>query len=105
MEVYQCVATHTSGKQAELSDTKLWKELSINAQSAFFTFLIAKNANVQILSSAQLTITGEDGKAVAGLGNTNIPLWVGSEEPSKSPFLCDSERGIACYWCCYTRRY
>lgn len=85
-KVYQCVATHTSGKQAELSDTKLWKELSINAQSAFFTFLIAKNANVQILSSAQLTITGEDGKAVAGLGNTNIPLWVGSEEPSKSPF-------------------
>ena len=90
-KVYQCATTHTSGKQAELSDTKLWKELSINAQSAFFTFLIAKNANVQILSSARVVIPNDIGETAAGLANGDIPLWVGNNEPSKAPFNVTKE--------------
>lgn len=89
--IYQCVKTHTAGKQAELSDRTLWKELSINAQSAFFTFLIAKNANIQILSSSRIVIPNEIGETAAGLANGDIPLWVGNNVPAKAPFNVTKE--------------
>lgn len=85
-KIYQCVMTHEGGTDGELSDTNLWKEVSVNAQSAFFTYLIAKNATIQMLSSSRFVVTNPDNTIVAGMGNSDIPLWVGGSNPSSAPF-------------------
>lgn len=85
-KIYQCVMTHEGGTDGELSDINLWKEVSVNAQSAFFTYLIAKNATIQMLSSSRFVVTNPDNTIVAGMGNSDIPLWVGGSNPSSAPF-------------------
>lgn len=85
-KVYQCVSTHEAGTDVELTDSSLWKEVSVNAQSAFFTFLIAKNAAIQMLSSSKFIITDTDGAAVAGLQNGDVPLWIGSATPMQAAY-------------------
>lgn len=90
-KIYQCVMTHEGGTDGELSNTNLWKEVSVNAQSAFFTYLIAKNATIQMLSSSKIIIPNEIGNTAAGLANGDIPLWIGHNDPSKAPFNVTKE--------------
>lgn len=84
-KVYMCLDTHQAAATLA-QDLSHWTEVSINAASAFFTFLIAKNANIKMLTSAQFTIAEENGTVVAGLANTDYPLWVGGSVPSSAPF-------------------
>ena len=88
--VYQCTQTHVAASSFS-ADSSKWSEVSVNVASAFFTFLIAKNANIKILSSAQFTIAETNGSVVAGLANTSVPLWVGSGTPSSAPFRVTRE--------------
>lgn len=83
-KVYMCKETHVAAATFN-EDLSYWSEVSVNAASAFFTYLIAKNANIKILSSAQITVAETNGNVVAGLANTNIPLWVGGK-PEDAPF-------------------
>ena len=83
--VYMCNETHVAASSFN-DDSSYWSEVNINAASAFFTYLIAKNANIKILTSAQFTIAEANGTIVAGLANKEVPLWVGSSNPSKAPF-------------------
>lgn len=84
-KVYMCNETHVAASTFA-NDIGYWTEVSVNAASAFFKYLIAKNANIKILASAQFTIADTDGSVVAGLANTTVPLWVGSGVPGSAPF-------------------
>ena len=83
--VYMCTETHVAASSFN-NDASYWSEVNINAASAFFTYLIAKNANIKILASAQFTIAEANGTVVAGLINDTIPLWIGASLPSNAPF-------------------
>lgn len=84
-KVYMCNETHVAASTFS-ADSSYWDEVNINAASAFFTYLIAKNANIKILASAQFTIAEANGTVVAGLINDTIPLWIGATLPSNAPF-------------------
>lgn len=81
--VYQCKTTHTSASTFN-ADSSNWKDVSTYS-AAFFKYLIAKNATIKLLSSSQFNIMN-NGSVIAGLGNTNIPLWVGDADPGSAPF-------------------
>ena len=84
-KVYMCLDTHQAAATFE-QDLSHWSEVSINAASAFFKWLIAKNANIRILTSAQFSIADTNGNVVAGFANTEVPLFVGGSVPSSAPF-------------------
>ena len=84
-KVYMCTETHVAASTFA-NDSSYWSEVNVNAASAFFTYLIAKNANIKILASAQFTIAEANGTVVAGLINDTIPLWIGASLPSNAPF-------------------
>lgn len=81
--IYQCKATHT-GAATWAADKNQWVKVAVNAGSAFFTNLIAKNAKVKLLTGAQMIATEEDGTPVAGVVNGNYPLWVGDKVDGKA---------------------
>lgn len=76
--IYQCKATHT-GAATWAADKNQWVKVAVNAGSAFFTNLIAKNAKVKLLTGAQMIATENDGTPVAGVVNGDYPLWVGDK--------------------------
>ena len=81
--IYQCKATHT-GAATWAADKNQWVKVAVNAGSAFFTNLIAKNAKVKLLTGAQMIATENDGTPVAGVVNGDYPLWVGDEVDGKA---------------------
>ena len=81
--IYQCKATHT-GAATWAEDKSQWVKVAVNAGSAFFTNLIAKNAKVKLLTGAQMIATEEDGTPVAGVVNGDYPLWVGDKVDGKA---------------------
>ena len=83
--VYMCKETHVAAASWE-QDAGYWEQVSINAASAYFNFLIARNANIKMLSSAKFTIADTNGTDVAGLANDNFPLWVGNATAANAPF-------------------
>ena len=81
--IYQCKATHT-GAATWAADKNQWVKVAVNAGSAFFTNLIAKNAKVKLLTGAQMIATENDGTPVAGVVNGNYPMWVGDKVDGKA---------------------
>ena len=77
-DVYLCKTTHT-GAATWAEDKSQWVKVAVNAGSAFFTNLIAKNAKVKLLTGAQMIATENDGTPVAGVVNGDYPLWVGDK--------------------------
>ena len=84
--VYMCAMTHEATASTFNGDSSNWTEVSINAASAYFKYIIAKNANIKILSSAQFTIVNSDGTVAAGFANGEIPFWIGHATPGSAPF-------------------
>ncbi len=84
--VYKCVDTHTSAStfRTDLANGH-WEEVDLNLGSAYFKYLIAKNATIKLLSSTQFTVV-EQGVPIAGFANTQVPLWVGNQTPEQAPF-------------------
>ena len=82
-DVYLCKTTHT-GAATWAEDKSQWVKVAVNAGSAFFTNLIAKNAKVKLLTGAQMIATEEDGTPVAGVVNGNYPMWVGDKVDGKA---------------------
>ena len=82
-DVYLCKTTHT-GAATWAADKSQWVKVAVNAGSAFFTNLIAKNAKVKLLTGAQMIVTENDGTPVAGVVNGDYPLWVGDEVDGKA---------------------
>lgn len=69
------IRKYFTSAQTEYSDGRqclgegYWSETSLNAVSAFFTFLVARNAFIRMLSGSQFVITDGQGKVLAGMGN------------------------------------
>ncbi len=80
---YQCKSTHM-GAATWAEDKSQWVKVAVNAGSAFFTNLIAKNAKVKLLTGAQMIATENDGTPVAGVVNGDYPLWVGDKVDGKA---------------------
>lgn len=70
-------------------------EVGINYSSAFFTQLIARNANVRMLSGAEIVMLDADNqKVVAGVSNagqTGYHFWSGDADPNKASFSVDEK--------------
>ena len=78
-DVYQCTTAYIYRDGAPLppQDSTHWKPVSINAASAFFSVLIARDARLDFLSSNAITVR-KPGAATpyAGLGGA-FPFWAG----------------------------
>ena len=69
-----------------------FEEVSVNAASAFFTNLIAKDAYVNMLTGSSFVITDEDGNVLSGMGNmtdsngNKYYLWSGGQDADNATF-------------------
>lgn len=82
-----------------------FEEVAINASSAFFTQLIARNANVRMLSGAEIVMLDAGNNVVAGVSNAGVKhngesgeqigyhFWSGASNPNKALFSVN-ENGI-----------
>lgn len=61
-DVYMCKATSTTYAAGDEKNTSKWEEVSQNEASAYFTYLIAKEANINVLSGASFTIQDSNGE-------------------------------------------
>ncbi len=76
-------------------------EIATNQTAAFFTQLVAKNANIEVLTGAQYYIVDENNVTAGGFGkvedendgNTYM-IWAGGEAPSAAPFAVDSAGNV-----------
>ena len=85
--VYMCKTTHQalSSLALDLAGQNYWTNVSTSV-AHFFHYLIAKNANINILTGAQFIIAESNGNVVAGLANNTYPLWLGHSTPASAPF-------------------
>lgn len=97
--VWMCKETHealsaTFADDREANPTK-WEPVSENAASAFFTYLIAKNAHFKFGSGNQFVIQDSNGNTVAGLTGAipdanredeSVRIWAGGSYPYLAPF-------------------
>lgn len=82
-----------------------FEEVAINASSAFFTQLIARNANVRMLSGAEIVMLDDGNNVVAGVSNAGVKhsgeggeqigyhFWSGDADPNEASFSVN-ENGI-----------
>ncbi len=71
-------------------------EVAINASSAFFTQMFARNANIRMLSGATITMLNDDQVVVAGMSNAETEngqlgyhFWSGGESGDSANFSVD----------------
>lgn len=84
---------------------KRFEQVALNSSSAFFTQLIARNANVRMLSGAEIVMLDAENNVVAGVSNADIKhngegdkkigyhFWSGAPDPNNASFSVN-EKGI-----------
>lgn len=83
-DVYRCVQSYVY--QAALhalppADTDHWRSVGVNADSAFFSFLIARDARIDFLQGNAIAIRKKHATApYAGMGG-DFPFWAGAAQP------------------------
>lgn len=77
-KVYRCLRKHSNHEPGATGSGAYWSEVSAEARDAFFTFLIAQQASIQMLTGSQFVIYNEQGDVVAGMGNNDDAyIWAG----------------------------
>lgn len=72
-------------------DVQLLKNISADL-SHFFTNLVAKNANIKMLSGSCYVVVDDEGNIVAGMGNKQDGyIWAGGKTPSEAKFRVTKE--------------
>lgn len=93
--VFMCKITHPAAAATFDDDISNWEEVSQNFSSAFFTYLIAKNAHFKFGSGNQFVIQDSNGNTVAGLTGAipdanredeSVRIWAGGSYPYLAPF-------------------
>lgn len=83
-DVYRCVQSYIyQAAQHALppADTDHWRSVGVNADSAFFSFLIARDARIDFLQSNSIAIRKKHATApYAGMGG-DFPFWAGAAQP------------------------
>ena len=93
-ELTQYLTTTGSGTLAgDLGLTHApFQPISVNALSAFFTYLIAQNAYIRMLTGSNFVITDNVGTILAGMGNrvdgdgNQYYLWSGGQDADSATF-------------------
>ena len=84
-KVYQTVTTHSYSSGDE-SNSSYFTEVSTNAASAFFNYIVAKDASIKMLTGSFIGVKDSSGNIVAGLIGGDYPIFAGSSTPSSAPF-------------------
>lgn len=83
-DVYRCVQSYVyQAAQHAMppSDADHWQLVGVNADSAFFSFLIARDARIDFLQSNSIAIRKKHATApYAGMGG-DFPFWAGAAQP------------------------
>ena len=83
-DVYRCVQSYVyQAAQHALppADTDHWRSVGVNADSAFFSFLIARDARIDFLQGNAIAIRKKHATApYAGMGG-DFPFWAGAQVP------------------------
>lgn len=78
-EIYQCIMhhIHKDSDKSPSEDTSRWRAVSVNASSAFFTMLLAKDARIDFLEGNSIRVR-KSGQTTpyAGMGG-DFPFWSG----------------------------
>lgn len=82
--VYRCKVTHTATSVTAPGNVTYWEKLDINANAAFFVYLIAKNANIKMLTGSKFSVLDEGGNVCGCFCAEDIPFWIGGETPAES---------------------
>ena len=83
-DVYRCIKSYVyQAAQHALppADTDHWRSVGVNADSAFFSFLIARDARIDFLQGNAIAIRKKHATApYAGMGG-DFPFWAGAAQP------------------------
>lgn len=83
-DVYRCVKSYVYQAAVHAlpsSDRDHWQLVGVNADSAFFSFLIARDARIDFLQSNSIAIRKKHATApYAGMGG-DFPFWAGAAQP------------------------
>lgn len=83
-DVYRCVKSYVYQAAVHAlptSDKDHWQLVGVNADSAFFSFLIARDARIDFLQSNSIAIRKKHATApYAGMGG-DFPFWAGAAQP------------------------
>lgn len=83
-DVYRCVKSYVYQAAVHAlpsSDRDHWQLAGVNADSAFFSFLIARDARIDFLQSNSIAIRKKHATApYAGMGG-DFPFWAGAAQP------------------------
>lgn len=88
-------AASIKNAMTDVGVAKYFQEVAVNASSAFFTQMFARNANIRMLSGATITMLN-DNQVVAGMSNAKTEngqlgyhFWSGGETGKKAKFSVD----------------
>ena len=83
-DVYRCVQSYiyqAAEHALPPADTDHWRSVGVNADSAFFSFLIARDARIDFLQGNAIAIRKKHATApYAGMGG-DFPFWAGVAQP------------------------
>ena len=83
-DVYCCIQSYVyqAGQHAlPPADTDHWRSVGVNADSAFFSFLIARDARIDFLQGNAIAIRKKHAtEPYAGMGG-DFPFWAGKQVP------------------------
>lgn len=93
--LYKCKITHPASATTFALDEANWEPVAENVSSAYFNYIVARNAHFKFGSSNQLVIYNSSNQIVAGLTGAipdashedeSVRIWAGNENPSIAPF-------------------
>lgn len=94
-DVYMCKVTHPATAVDFEADKSNWEKVGQNFASAYFNYIVAKNAHFAFGSSNQLVIYDSSNNIVGGLTgdipdeyheDDSVRIWAGGSNPSTAPF-------------------
>ena len=94
-DVYMCKTTHPATAVDFEADKSNWEKVGQNFASAYFNYIVAKNAHFAFGSSNQLVIYDSSNNIVGGLTgdipdeyheDDSVRIWAGGSNPSTAPF-------------------
>lgn len=93
--LYKCKVTHPASATTFALDEANWEPVAENVSSAYFNYIVARNAHFKFGSSNQLVIYNSSNQIVGGLTGAipdashedeSVRIWAGNENPSIAPF-------------------
>ena len=87
------LTTYSAAARLAWMQEQGFTRVGVNVSSAWFTTLFAKNANVRMITGAQIVMTNERNQVTAGVanGSNGYHFWSGGTEGAQSLFSVDNQ--------------